>query len=434
MPLPDDHSIALYKLVAHITDEQLLARHEYYTGQVRPPFLTAKLREMFGSLADSFVENYCAMSIDARIDRLQITGFDGPGENAAELLWDEGGFRQKQDQWFRWALIEGASYLIVQDDTIVANPARVCWAEPATDDWLGINWAGKVWQDGTQYRATLWDEDNIYHYSTSKGSASPWITQRSWNTQTIATAFRFDSEERHGYKQIPVFPVKPYGDGAAPLLDRIAPVQDRINKIIANQMTILESSAFKQRVFFTRQQVDPYDLRQEPNSAIVLDPGDSEGKASVQELGGSDLAGYDDLKDKTNDSLLTIAALTRQMRVNPASPPSGEAIKSDEAPFVKAIFNHQREFGQGFAMALNLIGIQAEPVWESPETRNDPTAAQVVADLVSAGIPWQVAAIRYLGFTPDEIAEAENMAQQSGGTIAADLRAQTAAFLQNPLM
>lgn len=432
--LPDDHKIALIKLLEHANDARLLARHDYYKGEVLAPYLTAKLRETLGSLADSMVENYCALAIDARIDRLEVTGFDGPGEVAAQTIWDEGGYKQRQDQWFRWSLIEGASYLIVQDDVIVANPARVAYAEPATNDWLGVNWAGKVWQDGTRWRASLWDEESIYHYESGLGSASEWITQRSWNATTIASGLQYVGEERHGYDQIPVFPVHPYGDGSAPLLDKIAPVQDRINKIIANQMVILESSAFKQRVYFTRQQVDPYDLRQEPDTAIILDPGDAEGRASVVELGGTDLSGLDDLKDKTIDSLFTIAALPRHMRVNPASPPSGEAIKSDESPFVKAIFNHQREFGQAFTMALDLLGIQAEPVWEDPQTRNDDTAARVVETLVNAGIPWQTAVTRYLGFTPDEIAEAQNIAKDDASGVMADLRAQTEAFLTNPLL
>lgn len=434
MPLPDDHVIALTKLTQHVNDERLRARHAYYQGDIQAPYLTAKLRATFGQLADSFVENYCSIAIDARIDRLQVTGFDGPGETAAQQLWDNGGFTQRQDQWFRWSLVEGSSYLIVQDDTIVANPARVAYAEPATDDWLGVKWAGKVWQDGTTYRASLWDETTIYHYNTGAGAASEWITQRSWNAQTIASALQFDYEEPHGYDRIPVFPVHPYGDGAAPLLDRIAPIQDCINKTVADQMVILETSAFAQRVFFTRQQVDPYDLRQEPDTAIILDPGDTDAKASVTELGGSDPARLVDLKDKQIDALFTIASLPRHMRVNPASPPSGEAIKSDEGPFVKAILNHQREFGQAYAMALDLIGVQAEPVWFDPETRNDAASAQVVETLVAAGVPWQIAATRYLGFTPDEIAEAEAIGEARQAETQATLADQTAAFLTNPLL
>ena len=434
MPLPQDHHVALHKLFTHVVDERLHARWSYYRGDISAPYLTAKLRETFGPLADSFVENYCALAIDARIDRMEITGFDGPGETAAQTMWDEGGFNQRQDQWFRWGLVEGASYLIVQDDTIVANPARVCWAEPATDDWTRVNWAGKLWQDGDRYRASLWDEENIYHYATAAGSASPWVSQRQWNVTVAAGSMEFVEETRHGYGQVPVFPIHPYGDGSAPLLDKIAPVQDCVNKLIANQMTMLEFSAFTQRVFFTTQTIDPYDLRQEPDTAIVLDPGTPDAKASVQELGGSDPGSYIDLKDKTIDSLFTIACLPRHMRVNPASPPSGEAIKSDEGPFVKAIRNHQREFGQGWQMALELIGVQAEPTWADPDTRNEPSSAGVVETLVAAGMPWQSLAVRYLGWTPDEVAEAEVQVNAGNTESQSLLQQQTEAFLSNPLL
>lgn len=439
MPLPSDHNIALIKTIQHITDANLEARWAYYRGDIKPPYLTKKLRDTFGDLADSFVENYCSLAIDARIDRLEVTGFDGPGENVAQQIWDEGGFRQKQDQWFRWGLVGGSCYLIVQDDTIVANPSKVAWAEPATDDWLGVKWAGKAWQsdEGDRFYASLWDEENIYHYATPPGSANEWLSQRNWNVTITAGSMEYLGEERHGYGQVPVFPINPYGDGAAPLIDKIAPIQDTINKIIANQMTVLEWSAFKQRVFFTQQQIDPYDLRQEPDTAIILDPGSPDAKASVIELGGSDIGGYSDLKDKTIDALFTVASLPRHMRVNPASPPSGEAIKSDESPFVKSIRNHQREYGQAFQMALNLIGVQAEPVWADPETRNELSASQVFETVTAAGVPWQTAAIRYLGFTPDEVDEAMMMkqAEQSGPTPPPfGINEQTAAFLANPLL
>lgn len=438
MALPDDHTIALLKTIQNTSNEQLRDRWAYYRGEVPAPYVTEKIRGAFGGLAESFVENYCSIAIDARIDRLEITGFDGPGEGAAEQMWLDGGYQQRQDQMFRWALVEGAMYLVVQDDQVVANPARVCYAQPSTNDWLNVSWAGKVWQDGTRWKATLWDEEEIYYYETEKGAASEWTNQRSWNAATVASALQYTGQERHGYSQVPVFPCNPYGDMAAPLIDRIAPVQDRINKIITNQFVVLEWSAFKQRVFFTRQDLDPWDVRQEPDSAIILDPGDADAKASVVELGGSEIGGYDAIKDKTIHSLFTIANLPRHMLVNPGVNVSGEAIKADEGPFVSAIHNHQREFGQAFAAALALCGIQAEPVWKDPETRNDQTAAKTVMDLVTAGIPWQTGAMRYLGFTPQEIQEATVLAQaqqqQTNSATFDALQAQTTAFLTNPLL
>lgn len=434
MPLPQDHRLALTKMLLHINDAKQRARWDYYNGYVAAPFLTAKLREHFGDLAESMVENYCSIAIDARIDRLQVTGFDGPGEDAAQNLWDTGGFRQRQDQMYRWGLVDGSMYLIVQDDIVVANPARVAYAEPATDDWLSVMWAGKAWQNMDHWEAILWDEERLYRYRTAPGSANLWLTQRNWNSSTVSGAMQFVEEEYHGYGQVPVFPANPYGDGASPLLDKIAPIQDRINKIIANTFVTLEWSAFKQRVFFTTQEIDPFDVRQEPDTAIVLDPGTADARSSVVELGGSSLQGYDELKHSTVLSLWTIANLPRHMLVNVGSMVSGDAIKADEGPFIQAIKNHQREFGQAFTAALDLCGIDAEPVWRNPETNNDDIQARTVETLVASGLPWQTAVERYLGFTPDEITAATILKGQETQLQQTALQAQTEAFLTNPLM
>lgn len=432
--LPEDHQIALLRTLQNTNSGLIAARWDYYRGHQQVPYLTDKLRAAFGALSESFVENYCALAVDSRIDRLEVTGFDGPGETAAQAMWDLGGYRQRQDQMFRWALVEGAAYLIVDDDQVVANPARVAYAQPSVNDWLTVDWAGKIWPEGQRWKAILWDEENKYYYNTSKGSASEWLNMRSWNTTTVAAALTFEGMEPHGYGKVPVFPINPYGDMASPLLDRIAPIQDRINKIISNTHVVLEFNAFKQRVFFTRQDVSEGTIRQQPDTAIVLDPGDPDGRSSVVELGGSDLTNHDRLKEATVHALFTVANLPRHMLVNPGHTVSGEAIKADEGPFVAAVRNHQREFGQAFSMALDLIGVQAEPVWKDPETRNDESAARTFAEVVAAGVPWEVAAIRYLGFTQQDVEEALVLRSAATAAQAEALTAQTTAFLTNPLL
>jgi hypothetical protein len=123
------------------------------------------------------------------------------------------------------------------------------------------------------------------------------------------------------------------------------------------------------------------------------------------------------------------------MRVNPGSTDaSGEAIKADEGPFTESLHDHQREFGQAFQAALDLLGIEAEPVWRDVIVQNDLNNAQVVSQLVQAGVPWQIAAQKYLGFTPDEINEATILAGSAGVAANNAIAAQTAALLSNPTL
>ena len=430
--LPDNHNNALETVVLQVSKAVWRRRWDYYIGNHPKIWATPKLRETFRDLADSLTENYCGLAINSRVSRLEVTGWDG--DERAEAKWIEAGLPQRQDVMFRWALTHGRAFLIVQDDQIAVNPATVAYAQPDPNDWMKMAWGGKAVLDFDQgyWHAALWDEDAVYRYRSSTR------TQYTPNMQQIdrlpaGEDFELVGEERHGYGVVPVFELNPFGYQAAPIIDQIAPIQDKINKLSANKFVAAEFGAFKQRIFFTRQQVDPYQVRQQPDHAIVLDPGDSDGRASVQELGGTDIRIYDEAKNAEVDALFTIASLPRHLRVNPGSHISGEAIKADEGPFTESLHDHQREFGEALRNAMLCMGIDAEPLWRTVEANDTKVQVQTVAEAVAAGMPWQSAFVMFGGLTPEKVAEAEAVAKTSMGASTA-IQAQTQAFLQNPLL
>lgn len=431
--LPDDHSAALNTVILRITDQKLKRRWGYMIGDHPKIWATPKLVETFRNLADSFIENYCSVAINARVSRLEIVGWDG--DQRALDVWDTAGLPLRQDIMYRWGLTHGTAYVIVQDDQIVINPADKCFAQADPDDWMKQAWAGKAWLniDTGKWHATLWDETHLYRY-VSRGNV-PYTPGETLSMYTPTGAdFQLDSVESHGYGDVPVIPITPFGFMAAPVIDQIAPIQDKINKMSANKFVTAEFTAFSQRVFFTRQQLDPYDVRQQPDHAIVLDPGDSEARASVQELGGHDLSVYDEAKEREVDALFTIAMLPRHLRANVNSHLSGEAMKTDEAPFVEALHDHQREFGQALSQAMNLLGIEAEPMWRNVEPRDEYRNAQTVKNLVDAGLPWQTAALEFMDLTPEQIEDAERILAEGESRRVSDIAAQTEEFLRNPFM
>jgi len=429
--LPDDHANALETVVMQVSSNTYRRRWDYYIGQHPKIWATPKLRETFRDLADSLTENYCGLAINTRLSRLEVLGWDG--DERAEAKWIEAGLPQRQDVMFRWGLVHGKAFLIVQDDQIAVNPATVAYAQPDPNDWLHIAWAGKALMDFDRgyWFAALWDEENIYRYrSATKTEYTPNMQQV--DRLPAGEDFVLEDVERHGYEIVPVFELNPYGYQAAPLIDQIAPVQDKINKLSANKFVAAEFGAFKQRVFFTRQQLDPYAVRQQPDHAIVLDPGDADGRAAVQELGGTDIRVYDEAKNAEVDALFTIATLPRHLRVNPGTQVSGEAIKADEGPFTEALHDNQREFGEALRAAMACIGIDAEPLWRDVEANDTKTQVRNAAEAVAAGIPWQSAFTLFGGLTPEQVEAAEIAAQQmAAGT---PIGQQTQAFLSNPLM
>jgi hypothetical protein len=434
VPLPDDHSRALQTVVLKVQEQTLDRRWRYYQGRQDRIWATPKLQETFRSLADSFVENYCGVAINARVSRLQVEGWDG--DERAERIWTEAGLPQRQDVMFRWGLTYGISYLIVQDDQIAVNPPVLAYSQPDPNDWLRQAWAGKAWLDidTGKWHAVLWDEDNLYRYRAD-GGVVPYSSGESLTMYSPAGAdFVLEDVESHKYGQVPVIPMEPFGYGAAPLLDVVKPVQDKINKLAANKFVAAEFGAFKQRVFFTRQELDPYDVQQQPDHAIVLDPGDSDARASVQELSATDIGVFDAAKEKEIDAFFTMASLPRHMRNGVNAQLSGEAMKIDEAPFLEALHDHQREFGEAMVAAMALLDVNATPIWRDLSPRDEFRNAQTTELLVRSGLPWQVAANLYMGMTPEEIAEAEATINMGSAAQASAITAQTNAFLQNPFI
>jgi hypothetical protein len=98
------------------------------------------------------------------------------------------------------------------------------------------------------------------------------------------------------------------------------------------------------------------------------------------------------------------------MRVNPGSPPSGDAIKADEGPFVEAIKDLQNQLGETLVEAMGLLGIEAEPIWRDPTVTNELTQAQTVQTFVDSGMPVGPLMERYAGWANDEVTEAQAQA------------------------
>lgn len=407
----------LKTLVTATQSRELERRWDYYTGRHPKIYVTPKIREIFRSLSDRFDENYCGLAINSYIRRMEVTGFEGPDAEKAQVVWDESRLAQRQGRLWRWGMTYGRVYLIADPDLgthgqLAINKPTLAYGEPEPDDPETMRWLGKLWADPDKgWHAVLMYDGARYTYRTERKSAaqmSGWVLEL----------------EESNTGQVPGVELTPYDDGQ-PLIDTISGLNDRTNKLASNKFVAAEFTAFRQRVFFTRQDVTQDDLKQAPDEAIILDPGDSDGKASVQELSPTDLSNYDNGKSAEVDSIFTLATLPRHMRVNPGAPPSGESIKADEGPFIEAVRDYSREMGEGLAEALSLLDIDATPQFKDPTVHNELTQAQTVATLVDAGVPWQAAVRMYAGWAAEDITDAEALAtvQVANGTGAALLGA-----------
>lgn len=399
-------------LTASLTDPRYAARWRYYTGAHPQVYLTAKIRTVFRDLADSLPQNYCGLAVNARLQRLRVRGFTGPDADAAETVWEKSRLPQRQDVVWRWGLVYGSVSLVAdlaQDGSqvLVPVPPTLMHVEPDPSDPFQVAWVGKQWKGPDRWYMRFWDRETLWEYYGPEGETKR-PTMERWTAA---------GSSPHGWNTVPAVSLQPYGFRVPSLIDTLQPTQDRINKLSANKFVAAEFGAFKQRVFFTTQDLEDGALEQAPDRAIVLDPG-MDTPASVHEMSATDLANYDSAIDAEVNALFTIAPLPRHLRVNPGAGASGEAIKADEGPFVETVEDNQREFGEGLSAALRVMNIDAEPVWKSPTVNDESGKAALVRLLADAGIPWQPLVERYLGWTAEDISGMSDAAFASAVTAA----------------
>ncbi len=96
-------------------------------------------------------------------------------------------------------------------------------------------------------------------------------------------------------------------------------------------------------------------------------------------------------------------------------PPSGESLKSSEAPLVKKIMAQQIHFGEGWeeVMRVALIAagqpakakaaVGAETMWHDPETRNEAARTDSILKQYVQGLLPDTFALQELGYSPAQI-------------------------------
>lgn len=401
MAISDDVRADLKTLLDATADRALTVRWNFYAGAHPKIYATPKLRDTFKGLADSFDENYCGLAINSRLSRLEVTGWSGPQAEQAQKVWDDSNLARRQSRLWRYALVHARACLVadVEDGRaplLKVNKATLAYAQPRADDPDQLAWLGKVWQESkTVTRATLMYPDEIVRLVTQgkRADLSRWDVDPD------------DPGGRNPLNAVPGVQFSPYDEGQ-PLIDAITGLQNRINKLASNKFVAAEFGAFRQRVYFTRQDVTPFELKNAPDEAIILDPGDTDAQARVQELTATELSNYDNAKNAEVDALFTIATLPRHMRVNPGAAPSGDAIKADEGPFVETIKDLQNQLGTTLVEAMALLGIDAEPIWRDPTVANELTQAQTVQTFVDAGMPVGPLMVEYAGWDEQDVTDA----------------------------
>jgi hypothetical protein len=396
----------------------------YYRGQHRVAFATSKWRDTFASLFNELSDNWAQIVVDSAVERLVVEGFRfGPGDDAADTeawqLWQENFLDADSTIAHTQACMTGLAYLLVTPTLnpdvpriTVESPAQMIVAlDPADRRKRLAGWKAWLDDDGSG-RGVLYTPDAFYTYARPK-------RLKTW---------QLDGEPI--LNPIGVVPVVPMlnnpnvlGDGMSDL-NVMLPLQDAINKLLADLLVNSEFVAFPQRyVTGLNLPIDPdtgkaYDRAKFASlflSGVSRVWVAEDKETSFGALPSEDGSGY----VKQIEMLVQhIAAQTRTpphyLTAGMGQWPSGDSLKASEAGLVAKVKRKQVTFGEAWEEAMRLAFLyrgdtsrgnasQIETIWADPEQRNEGALVDALIKMAQLGVPVDALLQRW-GASPQELA------------------------------
>jgi len=387
---------------------------DYYDGNQPLVYAAERLRDVFQSRESRFSENWCAVVVDAELDRIHLNEFTVANNTAASdvlnTAFEDTELNLDAEDVHKAALVCGESYVFVWKDTddgeieAYYHDPRLCHVFYEQDRPRKKRFAVKWWvgeQDGLRY-LNLYYPERIEYYASKQKAASI----------TNAKALTLLRTEENPFEEIPVFHFKIDRRKITSRLQNVIEPQDALNKLLADMMVSAEFGAFNQRYVITSGNTDA--LKNAPNEIWQIPAGDgTEQGTQVGQFEASNLGNYLNAIDKLATSIAIISRTPKHYVFQQTGDPSGEALIAMEAPLNKKaqraidIFKPTwKELAQ-FILKLsgiNTSGLAIAANFDAPETIQPRTQAEIREINVRTGIPL-VTTLRDEGWTEDELAQ-----------------------------
>lgn len=469
-------ALSQYRL--DLLKERYRLYYEYYGGEHQLTFSTQNFRSQFGRVFQDFSENFCSGVVDALSDRLEIVSFrssvaetviedveedvassvsaqvaevklpsrkkltieDEFGDRALEI-WKRNNMKMKSTEVHTESLKMGDGYVIVWPDEEM-YPA--IW--PQATQEMRVQYdpntpgkvlrASKVWfdeVDGTWY-LNVYTQDAIFKFVYDRKNTLDVSFEKPamWKARGIVP---------NPYGTIPVFhfPNKVEGKLGLSELKDVIPLQNALNKSDIDMLVAMEFAAYKQRYVIgidpdldeeTGQPKDPA-LRNYGTDRMVSIPGLKD-EVAVGQWDATDLGQFLRVQEKFWGSAARVSGTPlHYFFITSGDFPSGEAMKSAEARFVKRISDRQEAFGNVWErvmlFALQIEGsvpedLELEPQWVDAAPRSDAEIADTAVKKKAVGVS-RSQILKELGYDDETI---ERMLEET------DTFAASQALLKSP--
>ncbi|WP_405538106.1 phage portal protein [Streptomyces sp. NBC_00075] len=391
-----------------------LTAEEYYEGTAEEVYTTAAIKRALRKTVNRFRLNFAATPVDTVNNRLEIASVSAISEKAGSYLdkvWASNELTLEVGEIHKRALIYGDAYLIVWPD---GDSLQIHYNSPLTTVVLYDEEnprlkrvAAKVWEitvsGKARTRVNLYYADRLEKY-ISLGERLPLTPKDADFIPFVDDTTDADGVMVHGLGEIPVFHFRTERPKGKPEHLAAYGVQDMISKLVVMQMASADFHGFPQRYALAAEgSSESADFGDDSESVgISSTPGELAILNGIKEVGQFPAA-------EPSTFLEPFKAYVRSMASTTSTPlhyfeptgnvPSGEALRTAEAPLVKKVRNRQLAFGATWREVFSFIlrdGAFNEDVqvhWKPVETFDTKEAMEIAYKKIQIGIPLaQVAA------------------------------------------
>lgn len=383
----------------------------YYRGEPpKLPWLPDQAQAEFRRLLALTKSNVLGLVVDSTAERMQIEGFRIGDEIEADkptwAIWQANNMDSDSDQAILEALIGGMSYTLVAPNPDKPETPHI-WVEHCSQATVEYEpgsgrrkkAAGlKVWCDDWtgQDMATLYLPGEIYKWVAPKRNVAGSGMEPRWEPRQVKGE-KWPAPnplEEVPLTEIPNNPRLLTG-GVSEIADLI-PIQDRINKTLADRLMTQDFGAFPQKwaIGYPAEdtQGNPQRVDVGRNRMVTSDVAETKfGQWDAAPLDPYSAAKREDTKDAASRSRTPAQYLLGEMNnVN------GETLKASESGLVSKVRQRQRPQGEGFEATMRMTrraagiggGDEAmETIWRNPEFRTEGELVDALVKMRTLGVP-----------------------------------------------
>jgi hypothetical protein len=409
-----------------ILKEQVLAVQErqpdykeaetYYEGDVAERFGNARLRAVMRSSTYTSRLNFCRPVLDAVANRIEIAEVSAPTKaNTVKLgeIFEYNQLELDASQIHLATLEYGDAYAIVWPDEdgnveISYNSPRGTAIVYDPESPKKKLYAVKMWQQGEGTRLNVYYADRIEKYFVQNKNPTE---GSNWNL--IDTV---DNE----FGEVPVFHFRTHRPFGRPEHKDAYDAQDYINKQFIQSMVTADYQGAPQRYALseagTSNELDDFgddDTARENVNSLQNGPGELWYLNGVKEVGEFKVADPETFWGPIKNTVRSMASLTYtplHYFEKTGNVPSGEALRTAEAPLIKKVRNRCASFGQTwreiFKFAMKIEGIDTDVTvkWKEIESSDEGERWDIIAKKRNAGVGL-AQALREDGYDEEVIAK-----------------------------